>query len=45
MAAGRTQPDAVKVFTAIAMIISNREDAAKVTLIEVRKRSEEKRSA
>lgn len=45
MAAGRTQPDVVKVFTAIAMIISNREESAKVTLIDVRKKQEEKRSA
>lgn len=45
MAAGRTQPDAVKVFTAIAMIMSSREDTAKVTLVDVKKRDEEKRSA
>lgn len=45
MAAVRTQPDAVKVFTAIAMIMSSREDAAKVTLVGVKKRDEEKRSA
>lgn len=46
MAAGRTQPDAIKVFTAIAMIMSRREDAAKVTLTGVRKKhDEEKRSA
>ena len=46
MAAGRTQPDAIKVFTAIAMIVSRREDAAKVTLARVRKKhEEEKRSA
>lgn len=46
MAAGRTQPDAIKVFTAIAMIVRRREDAAKVTLAGVRKKQkEEKRSA
>ena len=44
MVAGATQPDAAKVFRAIAMIISRREEA-KVTLIEVRKKHEEKRSA
>lgn len=45
MAAGRTQPDAAKVFAAIAMIISSRGDAAKVTLIDVKKKQGEKRSA
>lgn len=45
MAAGRAQPDVTKVFAAIAMIMSNREDAAKVTLIDVRKKQGEKRSA
>lgn len=45
MAAGRAQPDVTKVFAAIAMIMSNREDAAKVTLVNVRKKQGEKRSA
>ena len=41
----RTTLDVMKVFRAIAMIISSREDTAKVTLIEVKKKHEEKRSA
>lgn len=45
MAAEHTQPDAVKVFTAIAMIMSHREEGAKVTLTDVRKKNEEKKSA
>lgn len=45
MAAGRAQPDVTKVFAAIAMIMSSREDAAKVTLVNVRKKQGEKRSA
>lgn len=43
----RTQPDALKVFTAIAMIVNSREDSAKVKLTSVTKKTdrEEKRSA
>ncbi len=45
--ATRTQPDALKVFAAIAMIVNSREDAAKVKLTSVTKKPEreEKRSA
>lgn len=45
MAEVRTQPDAAKVFAAIAMIMSHREDGTKVTLTDVRKKNEEKKSA
>lgn len=43
----RTQPDALKVFTAIAMIVNSREDSAKVKLTSVTRKTEkeEKRSA
>lgn len=43
----RTQPDALKVFTAIAMIVNSREGSAKVKLTSVTKKTdrEEKRSA
>lgn len=43
----RTQPDALKVFAAIAMIVNSREDLAKVKLTSVTKKTdrEEKRSA
>lgn len=43
----RTQPDALKVFAAIAMIVNSREDSAKVKLTSVAKKTdrEEKRSA
>ena len=43
----RTQPDALKVFAAIAMIVNSREDSAKVKLTSVTKKTdrEEKRSA
>lgn len=43
----RTQPDALKVFTAIAMIVNIREDSAKVKLTSVTRKTdrEEKRSA
>nr|DAN92932.1 MAG TPA: hypothetical protein [Caudoviricetes sp.] len=43
----RTQPDALKVFAAIAMIVNSREDSAKVELTSVTKKTdrEEKRSA
>ncbi len=47
MAAVRTQPDALKVFAAIAMIVNGREDSAKVKLTSVTRKTEkeEKRSA
>lgn len=46
MAAVRTQPDAMKVFGAIAMIVNSREDAANVKLASVKRKPErEKRSA
>lgn len=47
MAAVRTQPDAMKVFGAIAMIVNSREDSAKVKLTSVTRKTdrEEKRSA
>ena len=47
----RTQPDALKVFAAIAMIVNSREDSAKVKLTSVTRKvtrktdREEKRSA
>lgn len=43
----RTQPDALKAFAAIAMIVNSREDSAKVKLTSVTKKTdrEEKRSA
>lgn len=43
----RTQPDARKVFAAIAMIVNSREDSAKVKLTSVTRKTdrEEKRSA
>lgn len=43
----RTQPDALKVFAAIAMIVNGREDSAKVKLTSVTRKTdrEEKRSA
>ena len=43
----RTQPDVLKVFAAIAMIVNSREDSAKVKLTSVtrKKDREEKRSA
>ena len=43
----RTQPDALKVFTAIAMIVNSREDSAKVKLTSVTRKTdrEEKKSA
>ena len=43
----RTQPDALKVFAAIAMIVNSREDSAKVKLTSVARKTEkeEKRSA
>lgn len=43
----RTQPDALKVFAAIAMIVNSREDSAKVKLTSVTRKTEkeEKRSA
>lgn len=43
----RTQPDALKVFAAIAMIVNSREDSAKAKLTSVTKKTdrEEKRSA
>lgn len=43
----RTQPDALKVFATIAMIVNSREDSAKVKLTSVTKKTdrEEKRSA
>ena len=43
----RTQPDALKVFTAIAMIVNSREDSANVILTSVTRKTdrEEKRSA
>lgn len=43
----RTQPDAMKVFAAIAMIVNSREDSAKVKLTSVARKTEkeEKRSA
>lgn len=43
----RTQPDALKVFTAIAMIVNSRGDSAKVKLTSVTRKTdrEEKRSA
>lgn len=43
----RTQPDALKVFAAIAMIVNGREESAKVKLTSVTKKTdrEEKRSA
>lgn len=43
----RTQPDALKVFAAIAMIVNSREDSVKVKLTSVTKKTdrEEKRSA
>ena len=42
----RTQPDALKVFAAIAMIVNSREDSAKVKLTSVTKKTDraEKRS-
>ena len=43
----RTQPDVLKVFEAIAMIVNSREDSAKVKLTRVTRKTdrEEKRSA
>ena len=43
----RTQPDALKVFAEIEMIVNRREDSAKVKLTSVNKKKEkeEKRSA
>lgn len=43
----RTQPDALKVFAAIAMIVNSREDSVKVKLTSVTRKTEkeEKRSA
>lgn len=43
----RTQPDALKVFAAIAMIVNSREDSTKVKLTSVTRKTEkeEKRSA
>lgn len=43
----RTQPDVLKVFAAIAMIVNSREDSAKVKLTSVTRKTdrEEKRSA
>lgn len=43
----RTQPDELKVFAAIAMIVNSREDSAKVKLTSVTRKTEkeEKRSA
>lgn len=43
----RTQPDALKVFATIAMIVNSREDSAKVKLTSVNRKTEkeEKRSA
>lgn len=43
----RTQPDALKVFAAIAMIVNSRENSAKVKLTSVTRKTdrEEKRSA
>lgn len=41
MAAVRTQPDPKKVFRAIAMIISEREETAKIKLTDVRRDAEE----
>lgn len=43
MEAGRAQPDAIKIFTAIATIVSRREDAAKVTLAGVKENYRERR--
>ena len=45
--AARTQPDALKVFAAIAMIVNSREDSAKGKLTSVTRKTEkeEKRSA
>ena len=45
--ATRTQPDALKVFVAIAMIVNSREDSVKVKLTSVTRKTdrEEKRSA
>lgn len=47
MEAARTQPDVMRVFKAIAMIVNSREDSAKVKLTSVTRKSdkEEKRSA
>ena len=36
----RTQPDALKVFAAIAMIVNSREDSAKVKLTSVTRKTE-----
>ncbi|MFR5916285.1 MAG: hypothetical protein ACLUGJ_15350 [Blautia wexlerae] len=36
----RTQPDALKVFAAIAMIVNSREDSAKVKLTSVARKTE-----
>ena len=43
----RTQPDVLKVFAVIAMIVNSREDSAKVKLTSVTRKTEkeEKRSA
>lgn len=43
----KTQPDVLKVFAAIAMIVNSREDSAKVKLTSVTRKTdgEEKRSA
>lgn len=43
----RTQPDVLKVFATIAMIVNSREDSAKVKLTSVTRKTdrEEKRSA
>ncbi len=41
VAVATAQPDAQKVFRAIAMIISSREDAVKVVLKSVRKKDAE----
>lgn len=38
--AARTQPDVMKVFAEITMIINSREGAAKVKLTSVKKKSE-----
>ena len=39
----RTQPDALKVFAAIAMIVNSREDSAKVKLTSVNQKDRERR--
>lgn len=39
----RTQPDALKVFAAIAMIVNSREDSAKVKLTSVIQKDRQRR--